>query len=295
MSLIISLTPPDNYQVRVVRERTIAALFEYSLHIPCYDGTPVGLPTDSWVNDGAIAIDTTNNTFYIYSTGAWRPISGLNFANADLTFDANHTHDLDEKVVEIKSGMRSFFRIDPTTNSEELFLNVINSAGDGSSAGISAQASNLFALTRLTANFNNESGLAEITMSSGTGTSQIILKSDALIQTQVGGIQSNFYPYGFNPGGSLTYSTNSVDATYSISDTDFLVLFTANTFTATLPNAADVIGRFYILKNTGAGIITIDTDGGNIDGAGSIQLASQYDYVQVMSNGTDWYIVGGNI
>jgi len=62
---------PTNYQYRVVRERSIAAMFDSSLHVPRYNGTPVGLRTGSSTNDGLIAIDTVNNILYFYSSGGW--------------------------------------------------------------------------------------------------------------------------------------------------------------------------------------------------------------------------------
>lgn len=262
MSLIISLTPPDNYQVRVVRERTIAALFEYSLHIPCYDGTPVGLPTDSWVNDGAIAIDTTNNTFYIYSTGAWRPISGLNFANADLTFTGDREHEMGEFSM---SWLRDGDRVLDFNHADDTIgIGDLDSVGNDTKISIE-------------------------------DTNQVIeLHANSQIKTTVNGLSSIFLPYGFNPGGSMNYSTNAINATYDIAETDFLVVFTANTFTATLPTAVGIEGRTYILKNTGAGSITIDTDGGTIDGNATYPLASQYKYVQVISNGVNWLIIANN-
>lgn len=53
------------------RYRWLAGRFTIGLHIPSYDGTPSGVASGVWIGDGAIAVDTTNNRFYIYSGGAW--------------------------------------------------------------------------------------------------------------------------------------------------------------------------------------------------------------------------------
>jgi hypothetical protein len=80
-------------------------------------------------------------------------------------------------------------------------------------------------------------------------------------------------------------------ATYTMLAADYLVECTANTFTITLPTAVGVVGKEYVIKNSGIGTITVDADGAEtIDGALTKSLA-QYDVIKVMSNGTNWIIV----
>ncbi len=62
---------PTNYQYRTVRERLIAFMVDSSLHVPRYNGTPVGLRTGSSTNDGLVAVDTLNHILYFYSGGNW--------------------------------------------------------------------------------------------------------------------------------------------------------------------------------------------------------------------------------
>jgi hypothetical protein len=84
---------PTNYQYRVVRERSIAAMFDSSLHVPRYNGTPVGLRTGSSTNDGLIAIDTLNHIFYYYSGGAWINLisTATNIYNTSSILTGNRT------------------------------------------------------------------------------------------------------------------------------------------------------------------------------------------------------------
>jgi hypothetical protein len=71
---------------------------------------------------------------------------------------------------------------------------------------------------------------------------------------------------------------------------------TAAAQTITLPNAATVgnTGRRYTIKRvtTSANIVTVNTAGGNIDGAATRVLAGgTYDAITVVNDGTNWWIV----
>jgi hypothetical protein len=63
--------------------------------------------------------------------------------------------------------------------------------------------------------------------------------------------------------------------------------------TVTLPSASGNTGLTYIIKKTDATGNTC-TVVGTIDGTTNYVLSTQYQYVQVASNGTDWYIIGKN-
>ena len=74
--LIVSIysfgqTPPG-YQTRIVRERIQGSfMVDSGLHVPRYNGTPVGVRGGVSIQDGAIALDTLNHRFYIYSNSTW--------------------------------------------------------------------------------------------------------------------------------------------------------------------------------------------------------------------------------
>lgn len=63
--------------------------------------------------------------------------------------------------------------------------------------------------------------------------------------------------------------------------------------TATLPDATTVSGYvFRIMKaDTGSKNVVIDTDGGTINGQTSIDLVTQYDYLYVVSDGTNYIVL----
>jgi hypothetical protein len=65
------------------------------------------------------------------------------------------------------------------------------------------------------------------------------------------------------------------------------------TFTFDLPTAVGIKGKRIIVKNEGAGTITVDGSGAEtIDGAATKVLSVQYDGFVFQSNGTNWSIVG---
>lgn len=94
-------------------------------------------------------------------------------------------------------------------------------------------------------------------------------------------------------GLSMGYAAKT--ATYTATESDHTIDCTANTFTVTLPTAVGITGREYVVKNSGAGNITVGTTSSQtIDGATSYSLATQYKYVTVQSTGSNWVIIGGN-
>ena len=95
--------------------------------------------------------------------------------------------------------------------------------------------------------------------------------------------------------GSIVLPYTGQSATYAIKTSDYLVNCTSGTFTATLPTAVGCTGKIYIIKNSGAGAVTVATTSSQtIDGATTYSLGTQYKYVQVVSNGANWIITGNN-
>jgi hypothetical protein len=79
---------------------------------------------------------------------------------------------------------------------------------------------------------------------------------------------------------------------YTATDADYVIDCTSGTFTVTLPASSGRTGRILIIKNSGAGTITVDGNGAEtIDGAATYSLAVQYATVQIMSDGTNWKII----
>ena len=86
---------------------------------------------------------------------------------------------------------------------------------------------------------------------------------------------------------------------YSILVSDEIITGDATlaAFTITLPTAIGVTGQTYTIKriNSGSNAVTVGTTSAQtIDGSSSYTLSSQYKYVKVVSDGTNWIIVGNN-
>ena len=93
--------------------------------------------------------------------------------------------------------------------------------------------------------------------------------------------------------GLNTPKVTAISAAYTPSITDYTVECTANTFAVTLPDATNRLGKIYNIKNSGSGVITINTTSSQtVDGdiSGAITLI-QYENLTVQSNGTNWMVL----
>ena len=88
--------------------------------------------------------------------------------------------------------------------------------------------------------------------------------------------------------GAISLGTSS--ANFNLCDA------TTAAFTITLPAATTCIGFVYeIIKfDSSANAVTVASAGGNINAAATYSLPTQYKYVRVRSNGTQWFILGSN-
>jgi hypothetical protein len=93
-------------------------------------------------------------------------------------------------------------------------------------------------------------------------------------------------------GNSTTLPFTNRTSTYTIDNEDCVVNCTSGTFTVTLPTAVGVEGQYFIVKNSGTGVITIDGDGSEtIDGNLTFILSTQYQSITIISNGLNWNII----
>jgi hypothetical protein len=115
---------------------------------------------------------------------------------------------------------------------------------------------------------------------SGVGTTGQILTSNG----------ASALPTWAAPVSSYNYTAKT--GTYSAVAND-LVDCTSGTFTVTLPTAASISGQRIMVKNSGTGVITINTTSAQtIDGlaSGKILLATQTDSLVVISDGSNWKV-----
>lgn len=92
--------------------------------------------------------------------------------------------------------------------------------------------------------------------------------------------------------GSFSTGYVAKTGTYTATVSNYTIDCTANTFTVTLPTAVGITGRIYVIKNSGAGTITVGTTSSQtIDGVTTQTLATQYSSYTVQSNGANWIII----
>ena len=97
--------------------------------------------------------------------------------------------------------------------------------------------------------------------------------------------------------GSLAASVITRTARTTLGATDFSTMCnnTAGAITMTLPTAAGIAGRIYILKKTSTAGNDVAVTGFNgtetIDGATTYTITNQYSYLIIQSDGAAWYIL----
>lgn len=94
-------------------------------------------------------------------------------------------------------------------------------------------------------------------------------------------------------GSILAMNSTAIDVTLTVGQ--YTMLVTATGKTVTLPTAVGVTGTVYVVKLTAAGSATVTTTSSQtIDGSTTYSLASQYKYVTVQSDGSNWVVIGNN-
>ena len=97
--------------------------------------------------------------------------------------------------------------------------------------------------------------------------------------------------------GSMATSIVTRTAGATVSATDFSTMCnnTTGAVTMSLPTAAGIAGRIYILKKTSAAGNNVTVAGYNgtetIDGSTTYTITNQYSYLMIQSDGTNWYIL----
>ncbi len=202
---------------------------------------------DMYITEDGVYTDKINESTTI----------GENFANADLVFDATHTHDLNGFGVLINDQV-------------------------GSDGAYHYQGGGIIEMGYLTGVTPDKvqvvqngiyfdiAGATKMNITAGNNVRII----DKLFTES-----------------SISHKIDDKSAIYTITDIDHIINCTANTFTVTLPTATGANGRTYIIKNSGSGVITLEGDGTEtIDGALN-QTLNQYDSITVVSDGANWIIV----
>lgn len=134
---------------------------------------------------------------------------------------------------------------------------------------------------------------------------QIIATADVdnvisyLITGEIEGVNTDMIQMVSNAdssGGTVTDSgtITSVTANYTTLSSDDVIDCTSGTFDVTLITAVGRAGKIQHIKNSGSGLITIKTTSAQtIDGiASGVLVLDQYTSLSVVSDGTNWIIIG---
>jgi hypothetical protein len=98
---------------------------------------------------------------------------------------------------------------------------------------------------------------------------------------------------GIKSLGGVTFPYTGVTDNCTIGSNEYLINAPSGTFTITLPTAVGISGKQYIIKNSGNGVVTLNTlSSQTIDVSTSLTL-TQNDTVEVISDGSNWKIVSG--
>lgn len=91
-------------------------------------------------------------------------------------------------------------------------------------------------------------------------------------------------------GGPLIRPYTQKAADYTGTTTDCVINYTTGTWDFTFPSAVGYDGQEYIVKNSGTGIITLNTTSGQIidSFASGILTLVQWDAIMVISDGANW-------
>jgi hypothetical protein len=100
-------------------------------------------------------------------------------------------------------------------------------------------------------------------------------------------------------GNSMNFGCSTQTSSYTLTQTDTVVLADASSsnITNTLPAASSFGGHRFYIKRIDDDTLSINTvtigrtSSDTIDGATSYALGKQYDVVEVVSNGSNWFIL----
>jgi hypothetical protein len=155
--------------------------------------------------------------------------------------------------------------------------------------------------TRASANGNsneivighNTNGLGSNTATLGNSSiTKTFLRGNTMVNTTTDNGVDELQVNGSISGIGFKQAYVAKTGAYTATNDDYVIDCTSGTFTVTLPASSGRTGRILIIKNSGAGTITVDGNGAEtIDGAATYAISVQYGTIQIMSDGTNWKII----
>lgn len=110
------------------------------------------------------------------------------------------------------------------------------------------------------------------------------------------GIKTNTPSSTLTVNGTMSLPIRTFTGNVTLGESDYTVVKTGNgNSTVTLPDANGRTGRIYVVKKGSTGSVTINSNGGTIDGGTSISNTtntSRTGYV-IQSDGQNWWVISG--
>ena len=242
---------------------------------------------ESWFTVGATGFQLLSGDGYFANNvgiGVTNPTSRLDVrSNTDLGWDIGTAG---------TSGVSIGGRAGSSADKGSLF---ISTSGDGTylaGLGFNGSRTSLETTLKIRALGVKFAGYSSnLTLSTTNGTTE----TDAVRIDKLGNVVIG--PNASSPNstlqvsGSLAGAFRSISSARTLDSTDFLVKCTGSSdFTVTLPTAASISGRIYVVKNSGSATITLATTSSQtIDGSTTLSIGPGVSYT-VMSDGSNWII-----
>lgn len=140
---------------------------------------------------------------------------------------------------------------------------------------------------------NNTGGTPANGIITGTG-SDLTLADSASLWLAYDSNSSRWRVIGGSGSGSGTSTVTAVSGDYSILATDSILLVTCSSADITLTLPTPVSGKIFYVKKLDSTIYKIIVSRNaseSIDGRTTVEIYNQYDSIQLVSNGTNWYLI----
>ena len=138
-------------------------------------------------------------------------------------------------------------------------------------------------------------GETHLVFASGGANERVRITSsggNVLISTTTDNNTDKLQVNGSIQGTGFNQAYTAKTGTYTATTSDYFIDCTSGTFTVNIFTAVGNTGRILIIKNSGAGTITVDPNGAQtIDGAATQSLSTQWSRVHIISDGTNWKII----
>lgn len=186
-----------------------------------------------------------------------------------------------------KSGAAVDFQIESDATAYMFFVD-----GTNDRVGISASSPSATLDVNGSAIFNKGNGNNDFDVEGQTDGALLFVDASA----DMVGISTSTPTSMLDIQGGMGLKTNTITAATTLDNTHNVVLCNTGPYTVTLPTAASVAGKTYYIKNIDAQGDNITIDGNStetIDGTQTIVLWKSQDAVRIVSDGSNWHVIGG--